>query len=345
MRSRARRFATFLAIVGIFAGVAAFAAYLVASRMVIREARHLLLADSVRAIRLADAQAKEVRETLTVINGLANIPCSEGDMASLHKLIFLSRYLKDAGRIQGGKFLCSSVLPKSALPQEEVSPSSVGNDGLRTYRMAQWQIHGRQTLIFQLGTAFVDVFLDSHGELSQRSLPDEEYITTLRLERFQYLAPGIRAAAPQRAKLYTIPGEYAEGGRVLATTCSSVLAHCVTESIRTSDLLRHNKGRLTEYTALGGIIGALLGWVVSLRFGRDNTVAGRLKRAIRRREIRVAFQPIVDLSDSRVVGAEVLARWTDDDRVPISPDIFIRIAEEHGQMEMLTKRIVQRAHP
>jgi len=48
------------------------------------------------------------------------------------------------------------------------------------------------------------------------------------------------------------------------------------------------------------------------------------------RQLRLAYQPIVGLSDRRILGAEALLRWTDPERGPVPPAEFIPIAEKSG---------------
>jgi diguanylate cyclase (GGDEF)-like protein len=56
----------------------------------------------------------------------------------------------------------------------------------------------------------------------------------------------------------------------------------------------------------------------------------RLRRAVELRGFRLVYQPIVSLADGRVIGAEALLRWTDDELGDIPPVEFIEIAEETG---------------
>lgn len=55
-----------------------------------------------------------------------------------------------------------------------------------------------------------------------------------------------------------------------------------------------------------------------------------LRLALDRREFSLMFQPIVDLATSRVVTIETLLRWTHPGRGPVTPDVFIPLAEETG---------------
>ena len=54
----------------------------------------------------------------------------------------------------------------------------------------------------------------------------------------------------------------------------------------------------------------------------------RLRHAIHQQELRVFYQPQVDIASGRIVGAEALVRWQDPIEGLISPCRFIPIAEE-----------------
>ncbi|MFZ2405259.1 MAG: EAL domain-containing protein, partial [Methylobacter sp.] len=73
-------------------------------------------------------------------------------------------------------------------------------------------------------------------------------------------------------------------------------------------------------------------------FSEDLTLAARerialesrLRRAIEQQELRVFFQPQVDIASGRIVGAEALVRWQDPAEGLIPPIRFIPVAEETG---------------
>ena len=60
-----------------------------------------------------------------------------------------------------------------------------------------------------------------------------------------------------------------------------------------------------------------------------------LRRALDQGEIEPWYQPIVDLRTHAIVGVESLARWRHPTRGLVSPDDFIGIAEESGQIVRL----------
>lgn len=68
-----------------------------------------------------------------------------------------------------------------------------------------------------------------------------------------------------------------------------------------------------------------------------------LERAIDNSEIYPVYQPIIRSSDYSIAGYEVLARWKTSEGEHISPDLFIRVAEDKGLLLSLTKSMMNQA--
>jgi len=56
----------------------------------------------------------------------------------------------------------------------------------------------------------------------------------------------------------------------------------------------------------------------------------RLRKAVESRDFKLFYQPLVSLTDGKMVGAEALIRWRDAELGDISPAEFVPIAEESG---------------
>ncbi len=63
--------------------------------------------------------------------------------------------------------------------------------------------------------------------------------------------------------------------------------------------------------------------------------ATRLRQAVQEENWLLHFQPVVDLSDRRIVGAEALIRWNDHTAGIVPPGEFIPVAEELGLIEAI----------
>lgn len=68
-----------------------------------------------------------------------------------------------------------------------------------------------------------------------------------------------------------------------------------------------------------------------------------LKTAIAEGKLHLAYQPIVDPRENRIVGCEALARWDHETYGAISPATFIPIAEETGMITELTRFVLGKA--
>lgn len=72
-------------------------------------------------------------------------------------------------------------------------------------------------------------------------------------------------------------------------------------------------------------------------------LAADLEGAIIAGQLHVVYQPILELESSTVRGVEALLRWTHPDRGPISPGIFIPLAEKSGQIKEIGRWVLKRS--
>ena len=75
--------------------------------------------------------------------------------------------------------------------------------------------------------------------------------------------------------------------------------------------------------------------------GEHLELENRLRHAINAEQLRVYYQPQVDISTGQIIGAEALVRWQDPERGLISPFQFIRLAEETGLIESIGEWVLR----
>jgi diguanylate cyclase (GGDEF)-like protein len=68
-----------------------------------------------------------------------------------------------------------------------------------------------------------------------------------------------------------------------------------------------------------------------------------LRSAVESRSLRVVYQPIVAMDTMRIASCEALCRWDHPDLGPISPGIFIPLAEEMGIISEISTFVLQAA--
>jgi EAL domain-containing protein (putative c-di-GMP-specific phosphodiesterase class I) len=72
------------------------------------------------------------------------------------------------------------------------------------------------------------------------------------------------------------------------------------------------------------------GMHVALR--ERNELSVELKRAVELDQLRLVFQPIIEMASGRYAGVEALVRWQHPEKGLIAPGKFIEIAEENGSI-------------
>ncbi|NNM57838.1 bifunctional diguanylate cyclase/phosphodiesterase [Acidocella sp.] len=68
-----------------------------------------------------------------------------------------------------------------------------------------------------------------------------------------------------------------------------------------------------------------------------------LRQAVLRDEFRLEYQPLVDLADGRIIGAEALLRWQHPERGLLAPGEFIALAEEAGLIGQIGEWVLGQA--
>ncbi|MEO8455190.1 MAG: EAL domain-containing protein [Sphingomicrobium sp.] len=76
---------------------------------------------------------------------------------------------------------------------------------------------------------------------------------------------------------------------------------------------------------------------------RRFSIETELRRALDKDQLRLFYQPLINLKTGDVAGFEALARWTHDDRGEISPTEFIPVAEESGLILQLGRWAMDKA--
>jgi diguanylate cyclase (GGDEF)-like protein/PAS domain S-box-containing protein len=76
---------------------------------------------------------------------------------------------------------------------------------------------------------------------------------------------------------------------------------------------------------------------------RWNALQAGLQRAVVQDEFRLVFQPQVDLTIGRIVGAEALLRWRSATLGEVSPNEFIPVAEATGLIDPIGKFVLRNA--
>lgn len=78
-----------------------------------------------------------------------------------------------------------------------------------------------------------------------------------------------------------------------------------------------------------------------IKFEQDGLLAESIDQALQTGEFVVFYQPMIQLSDMKVVGAEALIRWRHPRHGLMSPDMFLNVAERYGKARLINRFVVR----
>lgn len=263
--------------------------------------------------------------------------CSPAEIASMRSSVFRSLQIKDVGRTRNRSLYCSAIGGQFSAITLMPSEYMVLANGARLYRNLSL----------------------SEPAISGPVLEENGVAVLVSPQAFDYwVRPRLHFAVlivnPASGKVQGLAGENLEATASCALTepearSATVLYRvlfrdsnktCIVTSEAISDVWAAEGPALQVYGVLGGISGLGLGLAASFIFFRRSGLVQQLRRAIRKRELFVVYQPLIDLSSRKIVGVEALVRWTPPGRGPVPPDLFVRIAEEYGFIGELTQFVL-----
>lgn len=114
----------------------------------------------------------------------------------------------------------------------------------------------------------------------------------------------------------------------IRVSCSIGVAFGSAEITESEDLIRHAQFAVKRAKSIGAVQAYQSQAHDEARhqFGLET----ELRRAIEGNKLRLALQPIWDLTTGEIVKFEALSRWRGDDGLEVSPEDFITVAEESG---------------
>jgi sensor c-di-GMP phosphodiesterase-like protein len=283
----------------------------------------------------------ESRAILATMNASSYDFCSETEIEYFRQLIFQSQFLKAAGRMRDGRIECSTTSGPSVLTERQNIPTIARRDGTKIYRnLPAFRVDDQNVISVQLGDSFV--VYNPYNMASLESLP--MHFTETAIDASTGHGGQLLGEIPKvKQEILLRDGKVQVGDTLYATRCSADGATCLTAYISIPDALAVTRSYATVSIVLGALSGGLVGLLFPMLYSRNKSVEQQLLRALRADALTVVYQPIVDLATGHIVEAEALVRWTDEYKNAVSPEIFVKIAEERGFVAQITKLVLRHA--
>jgi len=198
-----------------------------------------------------------------------------------------------------------------------------------------------------LGHAVGDALLKQVAQRLIKVVGDKERICRLGGDEFQVMLPDVEDRGrlgdlagriiTMLSEPYSIEGNRCTIGTSVGIAVSPFDGETVDDLVRNADLAlyaaKHSgRGRFRFYS------NEMLETAEQRRHLEET-----MHDALVKGEFELRYQPLVDLANNRVVGAEALVRWNHPDRGLISPALFIPIAEESTMICRIGEWILRKA--
>jgi sensor c-di-GMP phosphodiesterase-like protein len=305
-------------------------AYKLTERKLDRYARNLL--------KYAEAYNNEISSTLDKVNASGLPFCSDQEIALMRTLVFQGHLVKEIGRVRNGMLYCTSANGRLDPPWPQPKADIVTPSGKKVWlNLPLVTIPGMVGDITQSGEAS---FVAIQGAFAHLGEAPMTYTTALTNRNTNQV---LRTAGdPLLLTNEEVFGEKQTIRRdnFYMARCSATYAPCMITGISLRNAWMQNNSLIGGFVLIGALAGITLGFTLILQPSR-RTLATQLRRALRRNQLTVMYQPIVDVKTGQILGAEALARWTDEDGQYIRPDIFVAAAEELGFVGKLTRVVLQ----
>ena len=326
-----------LALLGTTLG--ALSGYWIGHATLLRTARHSLSGFAADLLLHADEYAGELHEIRDAFNPSPYPFCSREELDVMQRLTFRSLQVKDVGRTSDGKFYCSAFLGRLAVPMPVAPAAMVLSNGTRVSIHVSLVV-AASSLGTVLENSGVTVVL-SPNAFDHWSRPHVRFMVVVTNRKTGQMAPIAGETLDVDPAWVFAQQEKQVAGELYRSRCSTHSDVCIVTAESATDILSGNRALLLEYSGLGGFAGFGVGLAIAQFYVRRIGLAQQLRRAIRKDAIALVYQPILELPTRRIVGAEALVRWSDEDGAPVAPDFFVRIAEDKGFIGELTAMVVR----
>jgi len=295
--------------------------------------------------RHADEVSSEMRQVFDGFES-SHLPfCSDEELAVLRAMTFRARDFKDIGRTRNGFLYCSALLGRLATPFREEKPTLTLTNGIEIYTnvpVVLASAGGGRATVLEFGGVNLVLSPEAFDYWGRPRVGYAIAITDSQKGHSTTVAGSSWIAGPNAAMGW---GFKTASGVLYRSRCSQSNPVCVTTAQHLADIWAGSRATVAAYAGMGGMAGFFLGFALALLYLRTDGLRFQLRRALRKNSssLRTVYEPILDITTGRCVGAEALMRWKDQGGVSISPEVFIRLAEDSGFITELTAWVVGHA--
>jgi PAS domain S-box-containing protein len=192
-----------------------------------------------------------------------------------------------------------------------------------------------------------DIIARPSSGFGTKENPSEEILARMDGDQFTVMLEGIKdPSEPMRVALRlqeTLTAPFSAKGVDVYTSASIGIAISSSSLRKPEEMLRDADIAMVRARAQGPSRCEVFATQMHAIVVRRLNLESELRKCIERDELRVLYQPIVNLNTGKMAGVEALIRWWRYDSILVGPGDFIEIAEETGLIVPIGRWILKEA--
>ena len=197
-----------------------------------------------------------------------------------------------------------------------------------------------------LGHLVGDELLVAVSRRLESCLRQGDILARLGGDEFAILLKGLQSAQQANVIAFRVQEAlctpFSIGGREVFASASIGIAFALAQYSGPDEMMRAADTAMYQAKARGKARHEVYDADMDARVRDRVWLENDLRHAVDSNDLEVHYQPIVSLASRMCVGFESLVRWARNGK-PISPEVFVPLAEELGLIEALGSRVLQQA--
>ncbi|WP_049780916.1 EAL domain-containing protein [Hahella chejuensis] len=292
------------------------------------------------ALSRSDRAADQIYEGIDRLSSAPD-PCSPSQLFLMRDIDLSSSQIQAIGWVSNNILKCSSLGASGTMQIDLGDPDVVTTTGSR--------LRTNVTFPFAKDSAFTVVERNGYAAIIHKDLPIDVVTESSDIS--------IATVTPENRKVRSLRGHinvewmsrlgelqevtFVEQQYVVAVVRSKRYATAVIAALPIHYLRAQTREAALILVPTGLAAGAVLIWAILYVVRLQMALPTLLKVALRRKELFLVYQPIVDLRSGRWIGAEALVRWRRPSGELVRPDLFIQVAEDTGYIQKVTEQVIE----
>lgn len=292
-------------------------------------------------VHRSEQATAQINDARNLLNAAHYPPCSPDDVALMRQLAVTSNYIQAIGRLSDNQISCTSLGTTAPI---EIGPANLTTETGAQERFNVWifkaqnrplLVISQDDLAFIVDSGLLEDSPDAGPGISFGIFVPSQKQPNLVSTANGQISPSWLKTIPKGTSTAFLDDGYVVS--VVRAQQADVAAVAAFPSVYIGQQLRPF---MFIFIPMGLLCAAWLAWAVAHISRIRLSLPSALRRAAKRKEFYIEYQPIVDMKTGRWVGAEALVRWQHDGQI-VRPDKFIPAAEESGAITLITACVAE----